>query len=52
GRPWAFALAARGEPGLSALLKGFAAEMRVAMALTGVTETQNIGPDLLDSSLR
>ena len=52
GRPWAFALAARGEPGLAALLKGFAAEMRVAMALTGVTQTQNIGPDLLDSSLR
>jgi len=48
GRPWAFAVAARGEAGLSALLRSFAAEIRVAMALTGITQTLDIGPELLE----
>ncbi|MFE9084951.1 FMN-dependent L-lactate dehydrogenase LldD [Brevundimonas sp. NPDC003935] len=37
GRAWAYALAARGEAGVSHVLNLMAAEMKVAMALTGVT---------------
>ncbi|HKR25303.1 MAG TPA: L-lactate dehydrogenase, partial [Allosphingosinicella sp.] len=37
GRAWAFALAAAGGAGVGALLDTVAAEMRLAMALTGVT---------------
>jgi len=35
GRPWAYALAARGKSGVSHVLDLLAAEMQVAMALTG-----------------
>ncbi len=37
GRAWAYALAARGGAGVTQLLELIEAEMRVAMALTGVT---------------
>ncbi|MNQ34907.1 L-lactate dehydrogenase [cytochrome] [compost metagenome] len=37
GRAWAYALAARGEAGVAHVLSLIAAEMKVAMALTGVT---------------
>ena len=37
GRAWAYALAARGEAGVSHVLNLMAAEMKVGMALTGVT---------------
>jgi L-lactate dehydrogenase (cytochrome) len=37
GRAWAFALAAGGQPGVTHLLELLAAELRVAMALTGCT---------------
>ena len=37
GRAWAYALAAGGEAGVKAMLDTIAAELRVAMALTGVT---------------
>ena len=42
GRAWAFALAARGEQGVSAMLGTMHGEMHVAMALTGFTETREI----------
>ncbi len=48
GRPWAYAVAARGEAGLAALLGCFAADMRVAKALTSVTRTRDIGSGLLE----
>jgi len=48
GRPWIWALAARGEAGLDALLKTFKAEMNVSMALTGVTTTRDISGKVLD----
>lgn len=48
GRPWIWALAARGEAGVSALLATFEAELRVAMALTGMTTIAAILPDALD----
>jgi L-lactate dehydrogenase (cytochrome) len=48
GRAWAYALAARGGPGVAHVLKLIEAEMKVAMALTGCTRISEIGPDALD----
>lgn len=42
GRAWAYALAAGGEAGVTKMLGLIAAEMRVAMALTGVTRIDQI----------
>lgn len=42
GRAWAWALAGGGEAGVSHVLEVIAAEMRVAMALTGVTKAADI----------
>jgi L-lactate dehydrogenase (cytochrome) len=47
GRAWAFALAARGEAGVAHVLQLIEAEMRVAMALTGVTRVDQITRDCL-----
>ena len=47
GRAWAFALAADGERGVRHVLDLIEAEMRVAMALTGVTGVDRIGPGTL-----
>jgi len=47
GRAWAFALAAGGEAGVSKMLGLIEAEMRVAMALTGVTRIDQISRDNL-----
>lgn len=47
GRAWAFALAANGEAGVRHVLDLIEAEMRVAMALTGVTGVDRIGPETL-----
>ncbi len=48
GRAWAYAVAARGEAGLSTLMETFKGEMRIAMGLAGVTGTDDIGPGILD----
>ena len=48
GRAWAFALAGGGQAGVAHMLQLMAAEMRVAMALTGVTRVADIGPDCID----
>jgi L-lactate dehydrogenase (cytochrome) len=42
GRAWAYALAGAGQAGVSHVLSLMAAEMRVAMALTGVTKIGEI----------
>ena len=47
GRPWAWAVAGRGEQGVRHALDVMAREMHVAMALTGVTSIDAIGPDIL-----
>ncbi|QNQ08878.1 FMN-dependent L-lactate dehydrogenase LldD [Sphingomonas alpina] len=47
GRAWAYALAGDGERGVAHVLELIAAEMRVAMALTGVTDVAAITPDIL-----
>jgi L-lactate dehydrogenase (cytochrome) len=49
GRAWAFALAAGGEAGVAKMLGLIEAEMRVAMALTGVTRVRDISRDTLVS---
>lgn len=47
GRAWAYALAARGEAGVSHVLNLMAAEMKVAMALTGVTRVDQLDRNAL-----
>ncbi|MBP9234979.1 MAG: alpha-hydroxy-acid oxidizing protein, partial [Hyphomonadaceae bacterium] len=47
GRAWAYALAGRGQTGVSHVLQLIEAEMRVAMALTGVTRVSDINADVL-----
>ncbi len=47
GRAWAWALAAGGERGIVHMLEIIAAEMRVAMALTGVARTIDIDRKIL-----
>lgn len=50
GRPWVYALAARGEPGLRALLTAMKGEFAVSMALTGITSVSQVSRELLGSS--
>jgi L-lactate dehydrogenase (cytochrome) len=47
GRAWVYALAARGEAGVAHVLELIAAEMRVAMALTGCTRIDEIDRSIL-----
>ncbi len=47
GRAWAYALAARGQRGVSHLLATIEGEVRVAMSLTGVTRVQDITSEIL-----
>ena len=47
GRAWAFALAGAGQAGVAHLLQLIAAEMRVAMALTGCTSVAAIDRSIL-----
>ncbi|KLI64131.1 FMN-dependent L-lactate dehydrogenase LldD [Aurantiacibacter marinus] len=47
GRAWAYALAGNGEAGITHMLALIEAEMRVAMALTGVTSIDAISRDIL-----
>lgn len=48
GRAWAYALAARGQAGVTHVLEILAAEMRVAMALSGVTSVGGISEAMLE----
>jgi len=48
GRAWVWALAAAGQSGVERLLAGFREELRLAMALTGVTRVVEIGPGCLE----
>jgi L-lactate dehydrogenase (cytochrome) len=47
GRAWAYALAAGGGAGVSRLLDIVAAELRIGMALTGVTRVTEVGRNIL-----
>ena len=48
GRPWIWALAARGQPGLLALLRMFKSEMKAGMALTASTKVSEVNGDVID----
>lgn len=50
GRAWAYALAAAGQEGVRRLLELIEAEMRVALALTGVTRVTSIDRNILFDS--
>jgi L-lactate dehydrogenase (cytochrome) len=50
GRAWAYALAAEGGAGVANVLRIIEAEMRVAMALTGHTQIEQIGAETLDQA--
>ena len=52
GRAWAYALASRGEAGVTHVLKLIEAEMRVAMALTGCTTISGINAEIIDQRQR
>jgi len=47
GRAWAYALAGGGQQGVTHVLQLIEEEMRIAMALTGVTNVQAITRDIL-----
>jgi L-lactate dehydrogenase (cytochrome) len=47
GRAWAWALGARGEAGVSHVISVIKAEMLVALALTGCTDVEAVGRELL-----
>ena len=49
GRAWAYALAASGQAGVAHMLKLVEAELRVTMALTGVSRIEEIDGDLIDA---
>ena len=51
GRAWVYALGARGEAGVDHVLKLIASELRVAMALTGVTKAKDFDRKALENSL-
>lgn len=50
GRPWVYAVAARGEAGLTRLLAAFDRELSVAMALGGITHLDGIGRDAVHTT--
>ena len=50
GRPWVWAMAGRGEQGLTELLGVFQQEIAVAMALMGVNRIADITPDLIEEN--
>jgi L-lactate dehydrogenase (cytochrome) len=47
GRPWAWALAARGQSGVASLLDVFKRELEIAMALSGVTRINEVRRELI-----
>jgi len=48
GRPWVYAMAARGEAGVADLLDLFRREIATAMALMGVNTVDEITPELIE----
>ncbi len=48
GRPWVWALAARGQTGVRDMLAVMRQELRIAMALSGVNSIAEIGRDAID----
>jgi len=51
GRPWVYALAAKGEDGIHALLDTFKDGMDVSMALTGAPSLSDLSSDILNEMI-
>jgi L-lactate dehydrogenase (cytochrome) len=49
GRPWVYALAARGEHGIADTLQAFQSELEISMALTGVTSIDQINETVIEA---
>jgi L-lactate dehydrogenase (cytochrome) len=47
GRPWAYAVAARGEQGVAHVLGIIRGEMQVALGLVGITDVADLSPEVL-----
>ena len=47
GRPWVYAVASRGEAGLSALLASFKHDLETGLGLTGTTKAAAVGRDII-----
>jgi L-lactate dehydrogenase (cytochrome) len=47
GRAWVYALAARGEAGVRHVLSQMQRDMRVTLALTGLTSAHDVTADIL-----
>jgi L-lactate dehydrogenase (cytochrome) len=47
GRPWAYAVAARGEKGVDHVLRILREEMRVSLGLTGITDVKDLDASVL-----
>ncbi len=47
GRPWAYAVAARGEAGLTTLLARFKHDLEITMSLTGTTNSAAVNRDII-----
>lgn len=50
GRPWVWAMAARGEQGIVDLLNVFKQEIEVALALMGISSIDGLSEDLIESA--
>jgi len=50
GRPWVWAVAARGKTGLADLLAVFQQEIATTMALMGINRIADLGPDVFESA--
>jgi len=47
GRPWAYAVAARGEKGVDHLLRIIREEMRITLGLVGITDVKDLDTSVL-----
>lgn len=50
GRPYAYALALKGKEGVKALIKNFAAELELNMALSGISRIDQLDPSIFNQS--
>jgi L-lactate dehydrogenase (cytochrome) len=49
GRPWVYAVAARGEQGVVDVIESIRADLMVALALTGVTNVADLDLSVLEN---
>ena len=52
GRPWVYAVAARGEQGVVDVIESIRADLMVVLALTGVADVKDLDPSVLEAGWR